>query len=247
MLQSLAMTTILEARYRRSSLTVCPMKLLGWSLSTGMAGVFLSGTLRNSLIQTRVDRFKSLSLGSAASPPTPHLANASFPLGNFSSVAGKYDNLGYEPVELCPVSPKDPNASPSCQSLAANISTILPGATLPDIPTFFAKLDSPTLSHLRVTHFDGPVFNVGALSSLVSRCLIGWFLTFSPRQPTSNVSDPYWTFGLDLINTVQAFVDNWLSGLRLTGIWVRRTNLRPWGIQHENGQKFGLTKFNCFL
>ena len=184
-LRSLATIMILEACYRRSSLTACSMKLLGWILSTGMIGVFVSATLRDSSTQTRVDRFKNLSLGSPASLPTPRPTNASFPFGSFSSVAGKYDNLGYGPVELCLVSPNDPNASPSCQALAANISTILPGATPPDIPTFFARIDSPTFSHLRVTHFDGPVFNVSTLSSLVSCFIPDWTLSrlvpdFSP-------------------------------------------------------------------
>ena len=150
------------------------MKLWGWSLLTGTAGPFFSAVQYHSLTQKCVGRLKRLSLSSPASPPTPRPANASFPFGSFSSVAGKYSNLGYGPIELCLVSPKDPNASPSCQALASNISTILPGATPPDIPTFFVKWDSPAFSHLRVTHFDGPVFNLSALSSLVSSFIVEW-------------------------------------------------------------------------
>ena len=115
-----------------------------------------------------MSRFRNQSLSSPSSSPTPHPANASFPFGDISSVAGKYINLGYGPVELCLVSPEDPNASSSCQALASNISIILPGATPPDIPTFYAKWDSPLFSHFRFTHFDGGVFNLTALSSFVS-------------------------------------------------------------------------------
>ena len=145
------------------------MKLLGWSLSTGTAGLFFSVAERHSVTQPRMGRFRNLSLSFSPSPPTPRPANASFPFGDLSSVAGKYNNLGYGPVELCLVSPKDPNPSSSCRALATNISIILPGATPPDVPTFFAKWDSPIFSHLRFTHFDGAAFNLSVLSSFVSR------------------------------------------------------------------------------
>ena len=145
------------------------MKLWVWSPLTGMAGVFVSDAHWDPLTHARVGRFKNQSLSSPSPSPTPRPANASFPFGDISSVAGKYNDLGYGPFELCLVSPEDPNASSSCQALAANISIVLPGATPPDIPTFFAMWDNPAFSHLRFTHFDGPVFNLSALWSLVSR------------------------------------------------------------------------------
>jgi len=152
------------------------MKLLAWNPSTGTAGLFFSVTQPDSLTQTRAGRIQNLSLSFPPSPPTPRPANASFPFGGFSSVAGKYNNLGYGPVELCLVSPKDPNPSSSCNDLATNISIILPGATPPDVPTFFAKWESPFFSHLRFTHFDGAAFNLSALSSFVSRLDLDWIL-----------------------------------------------------------------------
>ena len=43
------------------------------------------------------------------------------------------------------------------------------------------------------------------------------------------MSDPFWTFGLDLSNTALAFVDDRLNGLGLTGIWGAENDLEPIG------------------
>jgi hypothetical protein len=116
-----------------------------------------------------VQRHRYQTILPAPSVPAHRPSNASFPHGNFSSLVGWYDNPGYGPFELCLVAPKDPNPSPSCKALAANINTVLPGTVMPEIPTFFAKWDSLWFSHLRITHFDGVIFNVSMFGSHVSR------------------------------------------------------------------------------
>ena len=51
--------------------------------------------------------------------------------------------------------------------------------------------------------------------------LRGLFPDFFTPQPTGNASEPFWTRGLDpgVSTGAQAFVDEQLSGLGLTGIW----------------------------
>lgn len=101
-------------------------------------------------------------------PAIQRPANASFPSGNFASLAGVYRSAGYNNFELCLVSPKNPSASSSCEALTANLSTILPGAIDYNVPTFIGEWDSPWLSHVRLSHFNGNIFNVSGLTSFVS-------------------------------------------------------------------------------
>jgi hypothetical protein len=100
--------------------------------------------------------------------PTPRPVKVMLPPVNFTAIAGKYNNNGYGSVELCLVSPKNPTASCSCQDLASNISTILPGVVNPKIPTFVAEWHSPWASHLSFMHFNGNTCNVSAFISYVS-------------------------------------------------------------------------------
>ena len=67
----------------------------------------------------------------------------------------------------------DHNASYSCKAFAADISTVLPAMTPPNVPMFFAQVDTPLFTHLRLTHFDGAVFNLSTFQSLVNQ---DWFL-----------------------------------------------------------------------
>jgi hypothetical protein len=105
-----------------------------------------------------------------APPAPPRPTNASPPSVNFTSIAGIYNNYGYGSVELCLVSPNIAAASHSCKAMASNASTILPGAIDPSstIPTYLAEWNGPWMSHIKLTHWDGDLFNVSALSSHVS-------------------------------------------------------------------------------
>ncbi|GLB40046.1 putative beta-lactamase [Lyophyllum shimeji] len=143
-------------------------------------------------------------------PPlaTPPPINASLPSVSFPNLAGTYDDGGYGKFELCYVSPnKYPTQSRKCQDLSANLSTILPGAAVPGIPTFIAEWDSPWTSHTRLLHFDGNIFNVSLLSSF----------------PTGNVSAPFWTYNgdtaFDAGTLAETVADGGHIGLALTGIW----------------------------
>lgn len=143
-------------------------------------------------------------------PTTPRPSNATFPYGNLSSIAGKYFNPGYGPLELCLVSEADPGASESCKALAQNISTILPGTVTPDVPTLFARLDSPWASHFRFIHFDRGVFNVTTFASY-----------------SGNSSAPFWPLEYDIGALASAVVDDKLDGFGLSGIWNPGQGVRP--------------------
>lgn len=99
--------------------------------------------------------------------PTPRPAVPSPPSSGFAALAGKYENLGYGSIELCRVPPTLPSSN-ACWLLAATVHITLPGAINPDIPTFIAKWDKTWSSHIKFAHFDGNIFNVSLLYSLVS-------------------------------------------------------------------------------
>jgi hypothetical protein len=165
-------------------------------------------------------RFKDL--GGHSILPTPRPANASFPLGDLSSVAGKYYDPGYGEFELCLVSPNDSDPSAHCKGLAANISTVLPGTIPSGIPTFFAEWNSDFFTHLRFTHFDGSLFNISVFASYVSAfsnlpCL-NYFLALLFAQPTSNASTPFWASDFGITDAF-AVVDDQLSGMGFFGVW----------------------------
>ncbi|KAF5371351.1 hypothetical protein D9615_009703 [Tricholomella constricta] len=152
-------------------------------------------------------RFRAI-LSPLPPPSTPRPANASLPSANFTALAGMYDNAGYGKVEFCFVSSDYPAASSSCKALAANLSTILPGAVNPKVPTFIGAWDSPWASHIRVSHFDGNQFNVSVLNSF----------------PTNNASaEPYWTYGGDTTFDTTIYAESIVTGRRyslaFTGFW----------------------------
>ncbi|KAG6915972.1 hypothetical protein DXG01_009061 [Tephrocybe rancida] len=139
---------------------------------------------------------------------TPRPANVAPPSTSFTDLAGKYYSNAYGPLELCLVSPDFSAASSTCKALAANVSTILPGAVDPSIPTFIAAWDSPAITHIRLRHFNGDHFNISLLNSL----------------PTNNISEPYWTFGGETLFEVPAYAEISTSsgrkvGLSINGLW----------------------------
>ncbi|KAJ3731302.1 hypothetical protein DFJ43DRAFT_1079564 [Lentinula guzmanii] len=103
----------------------------------------------------------------------------------FTSLAGTYQHPAYGTLELCAlpsiVSLKWTKSSEStlptesafpmtasCERLIDEIPTRLPGTanTSDAVPTFFAYMDSTWLSHVRLQHFDGNLFNVSGFISL---------------------------------------------------------------------------------
>ncbi|KAF8064240.1 beta-lactamase/transpeptidase-like protein [Lyophyllum atratum] len=102
-------------------------------------------------------------------PPraTPRPKNAILPSANYTTYAGKYKNDGYGTFELCLATPTNPFATGTCNDLLKSLPTILPNATRPGIPTYFAAIDSPWFSHMRVEHFNRDLFNVSYLISTV--------------------------------------------------------------------------------
>ncbi|RDB26831.1 Gigasin-6 [Hypsizygus marmoreus] len=150
-------------------------------------------------------RYRAI-VSSPRPPAAQRPQNASLPIVNFTMLAGTYDNAGYGGFELCLIYPKNPVASTTCKSLASNVSAILPGAVKPNLPTLLGKYDSPDLGYIRLTHYNGNIFNVSGLSS----------------YPTNNASEPFWTYGDSDLRTgitAEIGVDRGRIGFGLRGAW----------------------------
>lgn len=169
------MTTIMARQLPRSSNTTSWTGLLAWSLSTGMAGLYKTYFSYNENQLTHENRLKAQKL----IPPTaatPRPVNVALPSANFTTFAGNYSSPGYGKFELCLISPENPSASSTCQAMASNVSTILPGAIRPGIPTYLGLFDSPWFTHMRMEHFSGNLFNISLLITTVSRKYISTLL-----------------------------------------------------------------------
>ncbi|KAL0571496.1 hypothetical protein V5O48_010472, partial [Marasmius crinis-equi] len=104
----------------------------------------------------------------------PRPAHPSPPPASFERLAGRYKNGGYGGIELCFAD--GAKQSVSCQDNLDELSTVLPGVVDSTIPTLIAKWDKFWSTHIKLEHFDGPLFNVTILES----------------RPTDNADDPYW-------------------------------------------------------
>ncbi|KAG5643451.1 hypothetical protein DXG03_000924 [Asterophora parasitica] len=116
---------------------------------------------------------------------TPRPENAKPPSANFTSIAGLYNNDGYGQIEFCLLTPT-PDLSKiaaagntsSCAQVTSNLTTILPDAIRPGIPTLIAAVNGPWFSHIRLEHFNADLFNISLLIS----------------TPANDTAKPYWTF-----------------------------------------------------
>lgn len=107
--------------------------------------------------------------------PTPRPSNATSP--DLSSLAGSYHDPAYGTIELCVVSSSPDKESKACAALRKDAPTILPGAinASSSTPTLLAHVNKVFTSHLRLTHFDGAVWNVTELTSQASLTELGEF------------------------------------------------------------------------
>ncbi|KAK1232774.1 hypothetical protein PQX77_004099 [Marasmius sp. AFHP31] len=136
----------------------------------------------------------------------PRPPNPAPPPVPYESLAGIYTNGGYGGLELCLLGGS--NQSRSCQEVIDELSTVLPGAVDSTIPTLIAKWDRFWTTHVKLEHFDGPLFNLTALES---------------RPIDDRESDePYWTadpfFGGGVI-TAQ-FVTSGSEDERVVGLGI---------------------------
>ncbi len=80
---------------------------------------------------------------------------------------GRYKNDVYGEILLCLAGSKW-SSFPECFQLTDEVSTTLPGAINPSIPTLVAKWNKIWASHILLEHFDGDLYNASALDSIVS-------------------------------------------------------------------------------
>ncbi|KAH7879224.1 uncharacterized protein C8R40DRAFT_1035895, partial [Lentinula edodes] len=104
----------------------------------------------------------------------PRPRNPTMPSVPFASLAGTYVHPAYGTLELCAIPSLNlpiSQSTPNCKTLINELSFKLPGTfnTSESVPTFFAYMDSAWLSHVRLQHFDGNLFNVSGFQSLVSK------------------------------------------------------------------------------
>lgn len=110
--------------------------------------------------------------------------------------------------------------------MARQASTLLPGVIDPDIPTYLAHWNKTWRSYLKLSHFDGDVFNVTIHSSFVRP----YTPTFTRHaeyvsipQPTGNASEPFWVYpGVNSSNfgaIAELATEGGQLGLGLFGIW----------------------------
>ncbi|KAJ8082743.1 hypothetical protein PM082_008599 [Marasmius tenuissimus] len=107
----------------------------------------------------------------------PRPSNPIPPPASYESLAGKYTNGGYGDIELCLLGSS--KQSRSCQEVIDELPTVLPGVASSTIPTLIAKWDRFWSTHVKLEHFDGPLFNLTVLESR--------------EPPTADKDGPYWT------------------------------------------------------
>ncbi|KAJ7234658.1 hypothetical protein C8J57DRAFT_1574608 [Mycena rebaudengoi] len=118
------------------------------------------------------DRYKStIAKGfNGRTIPTPQPENATLPSLPFQSLARKYKDQGYGPIELCLVAQEmDSRASDTCLRLQDEISTTLPDALDLGISTLLTRWYGGGVTHLAFSHFEHNMFNVSALCSIATR------------------------------------------------------------------------------
>ncbi|KAJ7284592.1 beta-lactamase/transpeptidase-like protein [Mycena rebaudengoi] len=99
-------------------------------------------------------------------PPNPRPKDAEPPSAPFATITGTYKNLGYGTLNFCLFTLNTTTNSESCDRIAAEVPTILPGVIDPDVPTFIAKWDTEVTNYARLAHYSGNVFNMTGLLSL---------------------------------------------------------------------------------
>ncbi|KAF7345808.1 Beta-lactamase class penicillin binding protein [Mycena venus] len=137
--------------------------------------------------------------------PTPRPVNATLPSLSLQSLAGKYQDQAYGPIELCLVSQEmDSTSSDTCVRLRAEIPIALPGALDLSIPTLLTRWGGTGVTHLAFSHFERNVFNVSGLCSIA----------------TKNSSDnPYWAYALRDPTLVAEFSEDDGLGVAIRGLW----------------------------
>ncbi|KIK64017.1 hypothetical protein GYMLUDRAFT_40239 [Collybiopsis luxurians FD-317 M1] len=97
----------------------------------------------------------------------PRPTHPSPPSVHFASFAGEYHHPAYGSLLLCGLSSTVSSPeNPECQDLIDKLPTQLPDTVNASVPTFFSRMESAWLSHVRLEHFSGNLFNVSGFLSL---------------------------------------------------------------------------------
>ncbi|KAE9393637.1 beta-lactamase/transpeptidase-like protein [Gymnopus androsaceus JB14] len=132
------------------------------------------------------------------------------------SLEGEYHNPAYGPtVVLCGI-PSSRASSSSCKDLIKEIPVRLPGSINASIPTFFARMDKEWVTHIRLQHFDGNLFNVSGFGSL----------PIITSNSTQSQAQRYWTYDASVGSnfTIGFAVDSAGNGVTgfgvMGGFWI---------------------------
>ncbi|KAL0574601.1 hypothetical protein V5O48_007351 [Marasmius crinis-equi] len=148
----------------------------------------------------------------------PRPADPAPPPASFEELAGRYYNVGYDGIELCFVN--NSKQSASCQEIIGELPTVLPGAVNFGVPTLIAKWDKFRTTHLKLEHFDGPLFNATMLESQLTGDEDDPYRTGEARTSDSALSFPTAEFVVEKsgIHGVGFFGGFWGIGPEVTNI-----------------------------
>jgi hypothetical protein len=142
-----------------------------------------------------------LAHGNASNPSPPTVTNPA------KAIAGKYKSDAYGEMELCyvptPSSNATSNQSESCKQLIDSAPTILPGVIDAEgeddnALTFLVFWNGMWASHARFRHYDGNLFNISMVNSVVSLDLLFPSRFFRPQiYVCSLLPSPPWTILLN--------------------------------------------------
>ncbi|KAF9070759.1 beta-lactamase/transpeptidase-like protein [Rhodocollybia butyracea] len=99
---------------------------------------------------------------------TPRPAEPDLPSVSFASLSGRYVHPAYGTFDLCGLPSTDSKPNAACKELIDEIPTRLPGVINASLPTFIVHTKKTWLTHIRLEHFSGNLFNVSGFGSLVS-------------------------------------------------------------------------------
>ncbi|KAJ7855003.1 beta-lactamase/transpeptidase-like protein [Mycena olivaceomarginata] len=179
-------------------------------------------------------RYQQVAVGTAlvrASLVSTHRpANATPPTGGFASLVGNYSNPGYTSFELCQLVPPPSSASHACSTLTQTLNSTFPTLIDNTVPTLAFTWDRVASQYMKLTHFQGNVFN-----------LTGW-----TGMPTRNASSPIWAYDAGFSSTnVEFGVDtaNGTSGFGFVGgVWGAQDSPDPQGKTAEERAEVWFTK-----
>ncbi|KAH8827681.1 beta-lactamase/transpeptidase-like protein [Flagelloscypha sp. PMI_526] len=167
---------------------------------------------------TRMKESKTQFL-SDRSPRTPRPASPNFP-SSLSVLEGHYANPSYGKILLCLVL----STFPPCKSLVSSVDVLLPGVfpSNSDVPSMVFAKDNVWISHVKLTHFDGALWNASTWRSVEDVAIQGkrW-----PVRPLGEASEDGFVAEFEFEEQREesqrpiSMITSHVKGFGLRGVW----------------------------